>query len=165
MLNTGAGHARWVALAAFLFAGAAPAAAGPFSAFPGTWNGDGTIAYSDGTKERIRCKTVYSVTTPDATDLNVAFSCNSDNYRFELNGKMTADSSGALSGLWSETTRSVNGKVTGQVREQRIMIRIDAAGFGATLNLVTKDDRQQMKMDSAGGGSTATANINLRLAK
>lgn len=165
MLNTSAGHVRWIALAAFLFVGATPVAAGPFSHFPGTWNGDGTIAFDDGSKERIRCKTIYSVTTPEESDLNVAFSCNSDNYRFELNGKMIADSSGALSGLWSETTRNVNGKVTGQVREQRIMIRIDAAGFGATLNLVTKNDRQQMKMESAGGGSSATANINLRLAK
>ena len=34
---------------------------GPFAGFDGIWSGNGTVALSDGTTERIRCKADYKV--------------------------------------------------------------------------------------------------------
>ena len=39
------------------------AQSGPFTGFNGTWSGNGTVALSDGTTERIRCKASYNVNT------------------------------------------------------------------------------------------------------
>jgi hypothetical protein len=39
------------------------AASGPFEAFPGSWSGTGTISVSGGTKERLRCRASYRVTS------------------------------------------------------------------------------------------------------
>ena len=37
------------------------AQSGPFTGFNGSWSGNGTVALSDGTTERIRCKASYDV--------------------------------------------------------------------------------------------------------
>ncbi|MGZ9188286.1 MAG: hypothetical protein ACXW6R_26805, partial [Candidatus Binatia bacterium] len=45
MLSVSAGHAQ----------------SGPFAGFSGSWSGNGTVALSDGTTERIRCRASYNV--------------------------------------------------------------------------------------------------------
>ena len=44
------------------------AQSGPFAGFNGVWSGNGTVALSDGTTERIRCKADYKV---DGTGLGL----------------------------------------------------------------------------------------------
>ena len=50
-----------VAAALMLSASAGHAQSGPFAGFSGSWSGNGTVALSDGTIERIRCKADYKV--------------------------------------------------------------------------------------------------------
>jgi len=51
-----------VSAAALMFSvSAGYAQAGPFAGFEGAWSGNGTVALSDGTTERIRCKADYKV--------------------------------------------------------------------------------------------------------
>ena len=45
MLSVSVGHAQ----------------SGPFTGFSGSWSGNGAVALSDGTTERIRCKASYNV--------------------------------------------------------------------------------------------------------
>src|ERR1039458_4983938 len=67
LLSVSAGHAQ----------------SGPFAGFNGAWSGNGTVALSDGTTERIRCKADYKV---DGTGLGLkqTLRCASDSYKFDL---------------------------------------------------------------------------------
>src|SRR5258705_11335353 len=53
--------AAGVGAALMLSVSAGYAQSGPFAGFDGTWSGNGTVALSDGTTERIRCKADYKV--------------------------------------------------------------------------------------------------------
>ena len=53
--------AAGVGAALMLSVTAGYAQAGPFVGFEGAWSGTGTVALSDGTIERIRCKADYKV--------------------------------------------------------------------------------------------------------
>ena len=53
--------AAGVGAALMLSASAGHAQSGPFAGFDGSWSGTGTVALSDGTNERIRCRASYKV--------------------------------------------------------------------------------------------------------
>ena len=54
--------AAGVGAALTLSVSAGYAQSGPFAGFAGSWSGNGTVALSNGTTERIRCKAEYKVT-------------------------------------------------------------------------------------------------------
>ena len=85
----------------------AATAESPFIALPGTWAA-GTIALSDGAKERIRCQATYRLDNP--VNLRLEMSCTSDRFRFELRSHITYEDQ-TISGPWNETTRGVGGKL------------------------------------------------------
>ena len=95
-------------------------AEGPFAALPGSWSGTGTIALSNGTKERIRCRASYRLGSSSA-NLLLELSCASDSYKFELQSTI-AYSDQSISGTWSESTRRVSGAITGRVAAARSML-------------------------------------------
>src|SRR6202021_669814 len=53
--------AAGVGAALLLSVSAGPGQSSPFAGFDGAWSGNGTVALSDGTTERIRCKADYKV--------------------------------------------------------------------------------------------------------
>ena len=53
--------AAGVGAALMLSVSVSHAQSGPFTGFNGSWSGNGTVALSDGTTERIRCKASYNV--------------------------------------------------------------------------------------------------------
>src|SRR5260370_41032592 len=65
------------------------AQSGPFAGFDGAWSGNGTVALSDGTTERIRCKADYKV---NGTGLSLKQSLPraSDSYKFDLTSDVTS---------------------------------------------------------------------------
>src|SRR6201989_895446 len=54
---------------------------GPFAGFDGAWSGTGTVALSDGTTERIRCKADYKV-NGSGLGLKQSLHGASDSYKF-----------------------------------------------------------------------------------
>src|SRR4051812_12900120 len=78
-----------IGAALMLSASAGHAQSGPFNGFNGAWSGNGTVALSDGTTERIRCRADYKV---DDTGLNLKQSlrCASDSYKFDLTSDVTS---------------------------------------------------------------------------
>src|SRR5690349_6922082 len=74
------------------------AQSGPFTGFSGAWSGNGTVALSDGTTERIRCKADYKV---DDTGLGLKqnLRCASDSYKFDLTSDVTSQGD-RISGRW-----------------------------------------------------------------
>jgi hypothetical protein len=127
---------------------ASNAQSGPFAGFNGAWSGNGTVALSDGTTERIRCKADYKV-NGSGLGLKQTLRCASDSYKFDLTSDVTSQGD-RISGNWSEASRNVNGNLQGTAGGGRIDVFVEAAGFAANLTLTTNGNRQSVQISSKG---------------
>lgn len=127
---------------------ASHAQSGPFAGFNGAWSGNGTVALSDGTTERIRCKADYKV-NGSGLGLKQTLRCASDSYKFDLTSDVTSQGD-RISGNWSEASRNVNGNLQGTAGGGRIEVFVEAAGFAANLTLTTTGNRQSVQISSKG---------------
>jgi hypothetical protein len=125
------------------------AEAGPFSALYGTWSGAGVIKKSNGTNERIRCRS--SDERAGATSLHLRLRCASDGYNFDLTATVI-DEGGPISGVWSETTRNANGSLQGRSGSNGRQVQVVAQGpaFTANLTLTTRGNKQSILILSPG---------------
>lgn len=164
MITQGTRIGRSLAMggAMLLLAAHAFAAGDVFAPFVGEWDGDGTIQFGGGAKERMRCTAQYDTRGTRGHELKLAFHCKSDNYAFELDGRVVADAKGSLTGQWTETSRNIGGTAFGKVEDERVRVRIEASGFGANLLILARDNRQRVNIKSLGGGEEAEAQITLR---
>ena len=130
------------------------AQSGPFRGFGGAWSGTGTVSLSDGSVERIKCRATYR--TDNLGDyLKQTLRCASDSYRFDLSSDVT-NKAGTLTGTWGEASRNINGNLQGSAGAGRINVFVEAAGFAATLSILTRGARQTISISSKGeirGGS------------
>ncbi|QPF86910.1 hypothetical protein IC762_11705 [Bradyrhizobium genosp. L] len=133
MLSASAGHAQ---------------STGPFAGFAGSWAGTGTVALSNGTTERIRCKADYKV-APSGMALKQTLHCASDSYKFDLSSDVTSQGD-RISGNWSEASRNIFGNLQGTAGGGRIDVFVEASGFAANLNLQTNGSKQVVQIDSKG---------------
>jgi len=131
-----------------LSASASQAQSGPFAGFNGAWSGNGTVALSDGTTERIRCRADYKV-DGSGLGLKQTLRCASDSYRFDLSSDVTSQGN-RISGYWSEASRNVNGSLQGTAGGGQIDVFVEAAGFAASLTLRTNGSRQTVQISSKG---------------
>ena len=127
---------------------ASHAQSGPFIGFNGAWSGNGTVALSDGTTERIRCKADYKV-NGSGLGLKQTLRCASDSYKFDLTSDVTSQGD-RISGNWSEASRNVNGNLQGTAGGGRIDVFVEAAGFAANLTLTTNGNKQSVQISSKG---------------
>jgi hypothetical protein len=133
MLSVSAGHAQ---------------SGGPFVGFDGAWSGTGTVALSDGSVERIRCKASYKV-DGSGMGLKQSLHCASDSYKFDLSSDVISNG-GRISGNWSEASRNVNGDLQGTAGGGQIEVFVQANGFAANLTLRTNGNRQTVQISSKG---------------
>jgi hypothetical protein len=122
--------------------------AGPFAGFDGSWSGTGTVALSDGTTERIRCKADYKVTA-SGLGLRQALRCASDSYKFDLSSEVTSQGT-RISGNWREASRNIFGNLQGTAGSGQIDVFVEASGFAASLNLRTNGTKQVVQIESKG---------------
>ena len=134
--------------AMMLSASAAVADSGPFAGFEGSWSGSGTVALSDGTKERIRCKATYRV-AGSGNELAQTLRCASDSYKFDLSSNVTSNGD-RISGNWSEASRNINGSLQGKAGGGHIEVFVEAAGFAASISLTTRGNKQAVSISSKG---------------
>jgi hypothetical protein len=143
MLSMSAGHAQ----------------SGPFDGFSGSWAGNGTVALSDGTTERIRCKASYNV-YGTGMSLKQTLRCASDSYRFDLSTDVTSRGD-RIYGNWSETSRNIFGNLQGTAGGGEIEVFVEAAGFAASVTLRTRGNRQTVQISSKG----EIRGVNITMAK
>jgi hypothetical protein len=141
-------RAAGVGAALMLSASAGQAQSGPFTGFNGAWSGNGTVALSDGTTERIRCKADYTV---DGTGLALKqnLRCASDSYKFDLTSNVTSQGD-RISGNWSEASRNIFGNLQGTAGGGQIEVFVEASGFAANLTLRTNGNKQTVQISSKG---------------
>jgi hypothetical protein len=120
----------------------------PFAGLAGNWSGGGFIMLASGGRERLRCRSTYTV-GEDGARLRQNLRCASDSYRFDVNGSIVSDR-GALTGTWSEINRNVSGNVSGRVSGSQIEARIEGPGFSASMAINTRGDRQSVTIRSPG---------------
>lgn len=136
------------AAALIVMASTASAQSGPFAQLGGAWSGTGTVALSDGSKERIRCRAQYDVGS-NGNALKQSLRCASDSYRFDLSSDVTAHGS-QVTGRWSETSRNLYGDLQGKVSGNEINVFVTASGFAGNLSVTTRGNRQSVTIDSKG---------------
>src|ERR1700694_4594122 len=122
-------RAATVGAALMVSVSAGHAQSGPLAGFSGAWSGNGTVALSDGTTERIRCKADYKV-DGSGLGLKQSLHCARDSYKFALSSDVTSQGD-RISGYWSEASRNVNGSLQGTAGGGRIEVFVQAAGFAA----------------------------------
>ena len=132
-------------------------AEGPFDSMRGTWSGDGAIALSNGTQERIRCRASYS---PSGPNLRMSLVCASDSYKVDLNSHITS-SGGEIKGTWAEATRQLDGDLTGTATGGDIQVSAKSAVFSASL-LVKTNGRNQSISITAPGSEVSRVAIALK---
>src|SRR6202030_3893075 len=110
--------AAGVGAALLLSVQASHAQASPFGGFDGAWAVNGTVSLSDGTTERIRCKTDYKV-NGSGLGLKQSLHCASDSYKFDLSSDVTSQGD-RISGNWSEASRNIFGNLQGTAGGGRI---------------------------------------------
>src|ERR1700720_3515408 len=137
-----------VGAAFMLSVSAASAQAGPFAGFDGSWSGTGTVALSDGSTERIRCKADYKV-NGTGLSLKQSLHCASDSYKFDLSSDVTSQGE-RISGNWSEASRNIFGNLQGTAGGGQIEVFVEASGFAANLTLRTMGNRQSVQINSKG---------------
>ena len=140
--------AAGVGAALLLSVSAGQAQSGPFAGFDGAWAGNGTVALSDGTTERIRCKADYKV-NGTGLGLKQSLHCASDSYKFDLSSDVTSQGD-RLSGNWSEASRNIFGNLQGTAGHGQIDVLVEAVGFTANLILRTNGNKQTVQMNSKG---------------
>ena len=139
----------------------ADAAGGPFTPLAGSWSGGGTIQPGNGATERIRCNANYRPRGSSGHEVDLDLRCASDSYNFDLVGQFSADSGNRLSGQWTERTRNIGGGAVGLARGDSLQVHVESGGFAADLSLVTRGRRQNVAINSAGGGQIVKAQITL----
>ena len=132
MLSVSAGHAQ----------------SGPFAGFSGAWSGNGTVALSDGTTEKIRCRADYKV-NDSGLGLKQSLHCASDSYKFDLSSDVTSQGD-RISGSWSEASRNIFGNLQGTAGGGQIQVFVEASGFAANLTLRTAGNKQTVQISSKG---------------
>jgi hypothetical protein len=121
---------------------------GPFAGFAGSWSGSGTVALANGTTERLRCQATYAVASA-GTSLRQNLRCASDSYNFELRTDINADG-GRVSGVWAESTRNMQGRISGRVSAGRIGAVAEGPGFSAGIAMASQGARQAVSIRSQG---------------
>ena len=140
--------AAGIGAALLLSVSAGHAQAGPFAGFEGAWSGNGTVALSDGTTERIRCKADYKV-NGTGLGLKQSLRCASDSYKFELSSDVTSQGD-RISGNWSEASRNIFGNLQGTAGGGQIEVFVEASGFAASVTLRTTGNKQTVQINSKG---------------
>jgi hypothetical protein len=121
---------------------------GPFAGFEGSWSGTGTVALSDGSTERIRCKADYKV-NGTGLSLKQSLHCASDSYKFDLSSDVTSQGE-RISGNWSEASRNIFGNLQGTAGGGQLEVFVEANGFAANLTLRTTGNKQTVQINSKG---------------
>jgi len=122
---------------------------GPFAALHGSWAGGGTIKKSNGSSERIRCRSAFE--TAGTANLSLRLRCASDSYNFDLTANL-AYQSGEISGSWQESTRNVVGGISGRSAGEGRQVQAVAQAPGVTSNIIltTRGNHQSVSILTPG---------------
>jgi len=123
-------------------------AAGPFRPFLGSWSGRGEITTQDNRREPISCRATYD--GDDEQSLSITLVCASDAFRINIESNVTEEE-GALRGQWRETTRGVQGDVSGQIGRGDFEGQVTAGGVTVGMSIRVSGRKQAVSIRPSAG--------------
>ena len=146
--------ARGAFAATLLLCATAPAAAGLFDGMEGAWRGDGSIAWSTGETEHMRCTAKYEVER-EGNRITQNLTCATASTRLVIKSTITFNpDAGAVTGTWAETTYGVNGYVTGTASTGAVNALVQSSDsahrFKARVTVSTKGNEQSVTIAPQG---------------
>ena len=114
----------------------------------GAWRGEGSIAWTTGETERLRCTAKYQVQR-DGNRIVQNLTCATDSTRLVVESTITFNpQAGAITGRWSETSYGVNGYVSGTASTGAVKALVKSTDnrFNARVNVVTNGDEQTVSI-------------------
>jgi hypothetical protein len=142
---------RGLAAAILLFSsavGAPAAAAGLFSGMEGSWRGDGSIAWTTGETEHMRCTAKYKVER-EGNRITQNLTCATDSTRLIIESTITYNpDAGAITGNWRETSYGINGYVSGTASRGSVnaLVKSTDNRFNARVTVVTRGAEQTVSI-------------------
>jgi hypothetical protein len=133
-----------------------------FAGLSGKWAGDGSIALTNGTTERLRCDANYTV-GGGGSDAALSLGCSSDSYKFDLRVSLE-DSNGAIVGQWTEANNNVQGGISGRGSKGALQLSVRGQTFNAAVSVTTRGSEQSVKIH-ADSGNLSQVSITLHHAR
>jgi hypothetical protein len=131
---------------------------GPFTRFSGAWRGAGQVVGANGNRERITCRATYTI-SDNGSGLTQTLVCASDSYRVDINSYIVADGHN-VQGHWQETTRQVQGDLTGQIADGDFEGGVSGVGFTAKISLRASGRKQVLNI-KPDAGDVSSVDIQL----
>ena len=119
-----------------------------FDSLAGSWSGFGSMKPSDGARERVRCKAIYTVSKPGKS-IGLDLKCASDAYKMALSANIDQDGT-TLSGNWFESQYRQGGKISGTNKDGLIEARVEGDTVTALVKIRTRENHQSFSMESPG---------------
>lgn len=138
----------------------AEANSGLFNSLGGRWTGSGSIRFSDGEKERLRCRVTYFV-SKGSTKLAQNIRCASEGFIIEVKSDLNARGS-RISGSWKETTSNIKGSISGRASDDSLRLAIKGKNFSSSMVITSKGRSQSVSISAKGG---RVSGISMRLRK
>jgi hypothetical protein len=137
--------------AALIVAGVAGAAAAQLKTvkleeFSGYWSGVGTVTWTNGTTEQLKCVATYR---PGAEQVRQNLRCASQGYSISASVDLKIAGE-AVTGTWEEKTYSANGAITGKVSEKGFVLSIVGPTFSADMIVDHTTCKQAIDIDPKG---------------
>jgi hypothetical protein len=108
------------------------------------------MAMASGAKESILCQSAYVIGDgASIATLQMELRCANSNTKFELQGDLQYDN-GAISGVWSELSHGISGKMSGNIVGDRLRVIAESPIFQASIELTTRGAHQSIKIQSPG---------------
>ena len=149
-----------------LYAGALAAAVGlgictaiasedAFAGLNGSWNGGGTVKYTDGSTEKMRCSAHYN---GGASDVALSIKCSSSAHNIDLSGKLHANG-GRVGGSWSESNFGLSGSASGKASSGHISVAL-GGGVDGSMSVSFGGSHQDVVI-SVGGSVLQSVSMSL----
>lgn len=122
---------------------------GPFAIFSGSWRGSGHVVRVDGHREQIRCRGGYSL-SENGEAVTQTLVCASDSYQLDINSYVVAEGQN-VRGHWQETTRQVQGSLTGSIVDGLLEGNVSGPNFTAEVSLRSTGLKQVVNIKPSGG--------------
>lgn len=142
-------------LAASVFASAPSASASEaFDALKGNWSGGGSVSFSSGESEKLRCTAHYS---GGGSNLAFRMKCASSSAQINLSGDLSGGNK--VSGSWSESSYGLSGGASGSASGNSVRVRI-SGGANGYLTLNVSGSRHTVALSTQG---TPVTGVNVSL--
>jgi len=146
-----------IAVASLIALAPALAADSAFGSLAGSWGGSGTVKYTDGSTEKMRCSARYS---DGASDMSLSIKCSSSAHNIDLSGRLHANG-GRVSGDWSESNFGLSGSASGRASAGRLSISL-GGGVSGLMSVSYSGSHQEVAISVEG---VALNSVNMSLGK